>query len=92
MIKHHSEFFEVYKAFCTLVKTQHSVVIKCFRNGRGGKYTSNKFLKLPSSDGTIQKTSCTDTSKQISVAKRKHRDIIETSRFFLMSAYVLSEF
>jgi hypothetical protein len=31
LMKHCSEFFEIYTAFRALVKTQHSVIIKCFR-------------------------------------------------------------
>ena len=49
-MKHCYEFFNVYKAFRTFVKTQHFVVIKCFRydlgGGGGGEYASNKFLEL----------------------------------------------
>ena len=52
-MEHRSEFFEVYKAFHTLVKAQHYVVIKCFRWDLGGEYTFNKFLELLASDGTI---------------------------------------
>ena len=54
LMKHHYEFFEIYKAFHALVKTQHSAVIKCFRCDLGGEYTSNKFLELPALDGTMQ--------------------------------------
>ena len=43
-MKHCFEFFEIYKAFRALVKTQHSSVIKCFSCDLGGEYTSNKFL------------------------------------------------
>jgi hypothetical protein len=42
-MKHRFEFFEIYTAFRALVKTQHYVVIKCFKCDLGGKYTSNKF-------------------------------------------------
>ena len=47
-MKHCYEFFNVYKAFRTFVKTQHFVVIKCFRCdlGGGGEYASNKVLEL----------------------------------------------
>ena len=92
MIKHRSEFFEIYKAFRTLVKTQHSVVTKCFMCDLGGEYTSNKFLELLALDGTRQQTSCTNTSKQNGVAKRKHRHIVETARYLLLSAYIPIEF
>ena len=45
-MKHRSEFFEIYTAFQTHVKTQHSTVIKCFRCDLGEEYTSNKFYEL----------------------------------------------
>ena len=77
-MKHRSEFFDIYAAFRALIKTQHSVVIKCFRCDLGGEYTSNKFCQLLALDGTIHQTSCTDTPEQNGVAERKHRHIVET--------------
>jgi len=56
LIKHRSEFFEIYAAFRALIKTQHSTVIKCFRCDLGGEYTSNKFFQLLALDGTIYQT------------------------------------
>jgi hypothetical protein len=91
-MKHRSEFFEIYAAFRALIKTQHSVVIKCFRCDLGGEYTSNKFYQLLALDGTIHQTSCTDTPKQNGVAERKHRHIVETARSLLLSAFVPIEF
>jgi len=43
LMKHHSEFFDIYVAFQALVKTQHSIVIKSFRCDLGEEYTFNKF-------------------------------------------------
>jgi hypothetical protein len=91
-MKHRSEFFEIYAVFRALIKTQHSAVIKYFRCDLGGEYTSNKFCQLLALDGTIHQTSCTDTSEQNGVAERKYRHIVETARFLLLSAFVLSEF
>ena len=91
-MKHHFEFFEIYKAFRALVKTQHSSVIKCFRCDLGREYTSNKFLEFLALDGTMQQTSCTDTPKQNGVVERKHRHIVETTRSLLLSNFVPSEF
>ncbi|PNX69712.1 gag-pol polyprotein, partial [Trifolium pratense] len=50
--------------FRSMVKTQHNVVIKCFRSDLGGEYTSNKFSELLAFDGTVHQTSCTDTRQQ----------------------------
>ena len=52
-MKHQYEFFEVYKVFRSLVKTQPYVVIKCFRYDLDEKYTSKKFIELLASNGTI---------------------------------------
>ena len=43
LMKRRSDFFDIYSNFRALVKTQHSVVIKCFRCDLGGEYTSNDF-------------------------------------------------
>lgn len=75
LMKHRSDFFNIYNAFQALVKTQHSAVIKCFRCDLGGKYTLNKFCELLTLDGTIHQTSCTDTLEQNGVVERKHRHI-----------------
>jgi len=74
------------------MKTQHSVIIKCFRCDLGGECTFNKFCQLLALDGTIHQTSCIDTPKQNGVAERKHRHIVETARSLLLSAFVPSEF
>ena len=71
LIKHRSEFFEIYAAFRALIKTQHSIMIKCFRCDLGGEYTSNKFCQLLALDRTIHQTSCTDTPEQNGVAEKK---------------------
>ena len=52
LMKHRFEFFEIYKAFRALVKTQHSTFIECFTCDLGGEYTSNNFLELLALDGT----------------------------------------
>ena len=78
-MKHRFEFFKIYKAFCALVKTQHSAVIKCFKCDLGGEYTSNQFLELLALDGTGQQTSCTYTPEKNGVVERKHRHIVETA-------------
>jgi len=92
LMKHRSEFFEIYAAFRALIKSQHSVVIKCFMCDLGGEYTSNKFCQLLALDGTIHQTSCTDTPEQSGVAKTKHRHIVETTRSLLLSTFVPDEF
>jgi len=91
-MKHRSEFFEIYTTFQTLVKTQHSIVIKCFRCDLGRKYTSNKFFELFAFDKIIHQISCTDTPKQNKVVERKHKHIVEIACSSLLSAFVPSEF
>jgi transposase InsO family protein len=92
LMKNRFEFFDIYLMFRAMVKTQHNVVIKCFRCDLGGEYTSNKFFELLAYDGTIHQTSCTDTPQQNGVAERKHRHIVETARSLLLSALVPNEF
>ena len=58
----------------------------------GGEYTSNDFSNLLASDGTIHQTSCTDTPEQNGVAERKHRHLVETARYLLLSSSTSSEF
>ncbi|GJV16682.1 uncharacterized mitochondrial protein-like protein [Tanacetum coccineum] len=57
----------------------------------GGEYTSNDFVGLRKSDGTLYHTSCTDTPQQNGVAERKHRHLVETVRSFLLSVDVPSK-
>ena len=92
LMKQKSDFLTVYTNFRALVKTQHSATIKCFRSDLGGEYTSNDFLNLLASDGTIHQSSCTDTPQQNGLAERKHRHIVETARSLLLSASVPKEF
>ena len=80
------------KAFRTLIKIQHSIVIKCFKCDLGGEYTSDKFLKLLALDGTVQQTLCTDTIEKNGVAKRKHKHIVEIAQSLLFLTSVNSEF
>lgn len=76
--------------FSTMVKTQHNVVIKCFRCDLGGEYTSNKFSELFAYDGTIHQTSCNNTPLHNGVVERKHNHILENARSLLLSALVSS--
>ena len=46
LMKKCSEFFGIYLMFRVMVKTQHNVVIKCFRSDLGGEYTSNQFSEF----------------------------------------------
>lgn len=91
-MKNQSEVFDVYCIFHAMSKTQHNVVIKCFRCYLDGEYTSNKFSEFLAFDGTNHQTSCTDTPQQNGVAERKYRHIIETACSFLLSTSVPSGF
>nr|GEV80451.1 Gag-Pol polyprotein [Tanacetum cinerariifolium] len=88
LMKRMFDFLTILKEFRALVKTQHSIVRKCFRNDLGGECTSNEFFGLLKSDGTIYQSSCTDTPQQNSVAERKHRHLVKTTRSFLLAAAV----
>lgn len=54
-MKNHYEFFDIYCMFRAMVKTQHNVVIKCFRCDLGGEYTFKKFFELLDFDGQFIK-------------------------------------
>ena len=56
------DFIHVNTTFCLFVKTQHSVVIKCFRCDLGKEYTSIAFSKLLIFDGVVHYSSCINTS------------------------------
>ncbi|GKC99827.1 gag-pol polyprotein [Tanacetum coccineum] len=47
------DFLTVFKEFRALIKTHHSIVVKCFLCDLGGEYTSNEFVGLLKSVGTI---------------------------------------
>ena len=91
LMKHRFEFFKIYTIFRAFVKTQYSVIIKCFRCTLEEEYTSNKFYELLALDGTIHKTLCIDTPKKNRVAERKYRHIVETAHSLLLFAFVPSE-
>jgi len=78
--------------FRAMVKTQHNVVIKCFRSYLSCEYTSNQFSELLSCDGTIHQSSCANTPQQNDIVERKHSHIVETTRSLLFSASIPSEF
>ena len=87
-MKQYSKFFRIYRSFRAPVKTQHSIVIKCFGSDLGEKYNSKNFYEFLSLDETIHQTSCTNTFEQNKVTERKHMHIIETACSLLLYAYV----
>ncbi|GKB17686.1 gag-pol polyprotein [Tanacetum coccineum] len=92
LMKPRSNFLTVFKEFRALVKTQHSTVIKCFCCDLGGEYTSNDFVSLLKSNGTIYQTSYKDTPQQNGVAERKHHHLVEIARSYLLYDDVPSVF
>ena len=58
----------------------------------GKEYTFNKFYAFLALYETIHQISCTDTSEQNGVTERKHRHIIETAHFLLLSASIPNVF
>lgn len=91
LMMHRYDFFSIYNMFLAFVKTQHNVVIKCFRCDLGGEYTSNKFFELLVSNGIVHQTSFTDTPEQNRLAERNRHHIIETTHSLLLLAFLLSE-
>ena len=92
LMKHCFDFINIYTIFRSLVRTQHSAVINCFRWDLCGEYTSTHFYDLLLLDGTIHQSFCIDTPQQNGGAVRKHRHIVETTHSLLLSTSVPSEF
>jgi hypothetical protein len=86
LMKHRSKFFEIYTTFQALIKTQHFIVIKCFRCDLGEEYISNKFYELLTLDEIIYQTSCTDTPEQNGVVEK---NIGILSKLLVLSCYLL---
>ena len=92
LLKRQSDFIHVYSTFHSFFKTQHFVVIKCFRCDLGEEYTSTVFSELLISDGIVHQSSYIDTHQQNGVVKRRHRHIIKTTHSLLLFASVSSVF
>ena len=55
------DFIDIFKNFRTLIKTQNSILIKCFRCDLGDEYASNDFSSFLTSNDTLLQTSYTYT-------------------------------
>jgi len=71
------ETLEAYKAYATWMYTQHGVRIKRLRSDRGGEYTSNKFTKFLTEQGTECRLTMHDTPQHNRVAESLNRCIME---------------
>ena len=88
IMKYRFDFLSIYNIFQTHVKTQHFVVVKCFKCDLGGEYTFNAFCELLVSHGTMHHIFCIDTLEQNGVIRRKYRHISKTVHVLLLSACV----
>ena len=74
--------FEVYSKFLmfkAMVKNQFSTTIKNLRSDGRGEYTSKVFESFLAFNGIFHQIFCSYTPQQNGLAKRKHRDLIETT-------------
>ena len=70
--------FSVFLHFKSLVENQFNTKIKALRSYGGGEFVNKKFKAFCLDNGISYQLSCPYTHQQNGVAKRKHRQIVET--------------
>jgi hypothetical protein len=75
-----------------MVEKKKGVSIKCLRPDGGGKYFSNEFSEYLKEHGIQRKYSCSYSSQQDGVAKRKNRRIVEITCCMLNEKNLLNYF
>jgi len=82
-MKHKGEMFQHFLNFKAMVEKEKGVSIKCLRFDGGGEYFSNEFNEYLKEHGIQRKYSCSYSSQQNGIAKRKNRHIVEIARAML---------
>ena len=83
---HCSILSQIYQNFISMIHTQFGATIKVFRSNSGGEYMSREFHCILANQGTFPQLSYSDAHQQNGVAKCKHRHIMKTARFLLVSS------
>jgi transposase InsO family protein len=82
-MKHKGEMFQQFLNFKAMVEKEKGVSIKCLRFDGRGEYFSNEFNEYLKEHGIQRKYSCSYSSQQNGIAKRKNRHIVEIARAML---------
>ncbi|RVW81941.1 Retrovirus-related Pol polyprotein from transposon TNT 1-94 [Vitis vinifera] len=86
------KFFQSFKRFLALIKTQFYANIKVLCSDSGGEYMSNEFQEFLQSKGIISQRSCPSTPQQNGVAERKNRHLLDVVRTLLLDSSVPPRF
>ena len=86
------ELLPIHSNFAKMVETQFSKHIKIFRSDNALEYTQYTFQALLHSYGIVHHLTCSGTSQQNGLAKRKFHYILDTVHALLLSTKVSAPF
>lgn len=75
--------------FHSCVEFQSSKKLKILRSDNGRKYITNRFKQYCLNYGIIHQTSCLQTPERNGIFKRKHKDLLKTTRALLINCHSL---
>ena len=78
LLRHKSAVFKVFVHFKSLVENQFSAKIKTLRFDGAGEFVNHHFKYFCLENGIQYQVSCPYTPQQNGIAKRKHRQIVES--------------
>lgn len=79
-MRNKSNTFENLKKFITEAMNQFKTTIKIIRSNTRAEFTSHDFQNLLRKHGISQQLTCPYIPQQNSIAKRKHRHLLDISR------------
>lgn len=88
LMRHKSDFCNIFKQFVALVQNQFGTTIKTLRFDNGTEYLDVEVRSFLSALGIHHQTSNTYTPQQNGVAECKHRHILEVARAIMFSMNV----
>jgi len=84
LLKERSEVSSVIKFFFNEIKNQFSTSVRVLRTGNALEYVKKYVYIFCSKNRIIHQTSCSHTSQQNGVAKRKHRHILDVTKTIMI--------